>query len=133
MNRVDRRQFVLGLSAVVGVSLSGGCRRIDTRGLQPGLGSIFGDRDAWRQLAGSFERAGADRERLIRDLARRLGWRPEMTSAELTSAVLRQVRADFEQGWVGGPDGWGMAETELMIYAVLATAEDPPAGDPDPR
>lgn len=123
MNQVDRRQFVLGLSAVVGASLAGGCRRIDTDGLQPGLGEIFGDRDAWRKLGGYYlEQAGVARERLVNDLARRLGWRSDMSTAELTGVVLNRVKTDFEQGRISGPDGWGMAETELQIYAVLATA-----------
>lgn len=124
MNRVDRRQFVLGLGAAVGASIAGGCRRVDSRGLQPGLSEIFGDRDAWRQLGGRYlEQAGVARERLVNDLARRLGWRRDMSTAELIGKVLNRVKSDFERGLISGPEGWGMAETELMIYAVLATAE----------
>lgn len=130
MTALDRRRFVLGLSsALAGLSLTGACSRVDSEGLGERLAAVFGDDEAWRVLGNAYlEQSEAGVDELLLALARRLGWRSDSTVEALTRSILEQMKRDFEQGWIGGPDNWGLAETELQIYAVLANAADSEAG-----
>lgn len=125
MTGVDRRQFVVSLTAAVtAMSLAGSCRRLDPSALSDGLDGLFGDRPEWDQL-GKFWRdhEGTSGEELLLDLARRLGWRPQMSTEDLTVAILEQMKIDFQEGRIGRPGGWGLAETELAIYAVIGSRQ----------
>ncbi len=137
MTHLDRRQFIGGLTSAMAVLSAGGCGRVDPRGLSPALIGIFGVDPAWDQLASEWikQSTTSGEDRLLA-LARKLGWRPAMDTRALVAAILREARSDFEAGRLAGPDDWGLAETELQIYAVLADAQEGQAGsetDGEPR
>ena len=137
MTHLDRRQFIGGLTSAVAVLSAGGCGRLDPSGLASSLGGIFGKDPAWDQLASEWiQQSAISQQDRLRALARKLGWRPAMDAEALIEAILREVRNDFEAGELAGPDDWGMAATELQIYAVLADAQAEQPGsetDSEPR
>ncbi len=124
MISLDRREFVVGLTAAVGALSLGGCARPDLAGTRSGLGELFGDKEAWVVLGEDYlASSGFTSEHALEALASRLRWSSKQGVDALGQQIVAALREDFADGVMMGPSGWGLSETELQIYAVLGAAQ----------
>ncbi len=127
---LDRREFVVGLSAVVGSLAWGGCAAPATPLVRESLQGIIPPEQAWKVLGDYYlKNSRVSVHQVATDLARRVDWHKDLAPEELTQRLLAAMREDFWSGAVDGPDHWILAETELQVYAILS---DAPLPDSEP-
>ncbi len=124
MTSLDRREFVIGLTAAVGVLSLASCGRRNLQATSSGLLELFGDDEAWRVLGDDYlSSSGTTSEQALEVLNIRLSWRSKQGVDALVQQVVTAIREDFDSGALQGPGGWSLSVTELQIYAVLGAAQ----------